>query len=131
MVRHDDLRLDVPATLLPPLNLNINIRYQDSRSSDWRKWTKEGYSFLPFCPLQLSWQLTGRLVTAQRYYLRLAGTGNSLTASELWSRSRASDYPIYVRAPQRLRSPAPSFVTKKLSTGANGQEEDAASFFFE
>ena len=33
-------------------------------------------------------------------------------------------------SPQQLRSRMPTFATKKLSTGANGQKEDAASFFF-
>ena len=32
-------------------------------------------------------------------------------------------------SPQHLRSPILTFATKKLSTGANGQKEDAASFF--
>ena len=32
-------------------------------------------------------------------------------------------------SPQHLRSPTLAFATKKLSTGANGQKEDAASFF--
>ena len=32
-------------------------------------------------------------------------------------------------SPQHLRSPMLTFATKKLSTGANGQKEDAASFF--
>ena len=32
-------------------------------------------------------------------------------------------------SPQHLHSPMLTFVTKKLSTGANGQKEDAGSFF--
>ena len=32
-------------------------------------------------------------------------------------------------SPQQLRSPMLTFATKKLSTGANGQKEDAASIF--
>ena len=32
-------------------------------------------------------------------------------------------------SPQHLRSPLLTFGTKKLSTGANGQKEDALSFF--
>ena len=32
-------------------------------------------------------------------------------------------------SPQHLRSPMLTFATKKLSTGANEQKEDAASFF--
>ena len=31
--------------------------------------------------------------------------------------------------PQRLRFPIITFATNKLSTGGNGQKEDAASFF--
>ena len=32
-------------------------------------------------------------------------------------------------SPQHLRSPMPTFATKKLSTGANGQKEDASLKF--
>ena len=32
-------------------------------------------------------------------------------------------------SPQHLRSPMLTFATKKLSTGAHGQKENAASFF--
>ena len=32
-------------------------------------------------------------------------------------------------SPQQLRSPMLTFATKKLSTSANGQKEDAVSFF--
>ena len=34
-----------------------------------------------------------------------------------------------LKARRQLRSPILTFATKKLSTGANGQKEDAASFY--
>ena len=46
--------------------------------------------------------------------------GSNPALSKQWSR----DYPIDVP-----HSPMLTFATKKLSTGANGQKEDAASFF--
>ena len=49
--------------------------------------------------------------------------GSNPALGKQWSR----DYPIDVPAtPTQLRSPILTFATKKLSTGANGQREDAA-----
>ena len=60
---------------------------------------------------------------AQWYDLRLE-TRESRVLGQ-WSR----DYPIARMSPQYLRSPMLTFATKKLSTGANGQKEDAVSSF--
>ena len=77
-------------------------------------------------PSSAQFDRLGAVMVAQRYDLRLE-------TREIRVRTlpRASSGHVTTMSPQHLRSRMPvlTFATKKLSTGANGQKEDAASFF--
>ena len=88
--------------------------------------------FLLLCPGSFAIELS-RYDRAIMVAPRLSGTNRIYDAGDPGSNpAQASSGHVTTRSmsPQGRRSTILTFATKKLSTGANGQKEDAASFFF-
>ena len=103
-----------PATPTLP---DANFRYQEAL--DWRKWTKGECSSVPSFVravlVELSWQLSGTSYDSRRGRPEFEPClGQAVVTC---TRSMSRNTPDFI-----------TFATKKLSTGSNGQKEDAASF---
>ena len=84
--------------------------------------------------LPASWADPGRTVSASRDHIPHQNVSGLAPGPPFETRVRtlpwaSSGHVTRSMSPQRLRYPMLTFATKKLSTGANGQKEDAASPF--